>query len=201
MTAAGPPTVALVSSVGGLTALQTVLATLPSDFPSAVIALQHVTPDARSALAPILQRSTGLSVRTAADGEPLTSGTVLVCPPGFHTLVTHDLTVSLVQSGAFPPSRPSADLLLTTLALAAGPSAIAVVLTGYGKDGATGATAIHKLGGTVLTTDEETSEAFSMPAATIERDSIHPAVVKLDDVADLLMHLVLGSGNPLHDVP
>jgi two-component system chemotaxis response regulator CheB len=187
------PVVALVASAGGLAAIGTVLAGLPPGFPGAVIALQHLSPEHPSMLVKILQRSSALPVEAARDGDLLVCGRVLVAPPGLHTLVTPDLRVSLVHSGSFPPSRPSADLLLTTLALACGSSAIAVVMTGGGQDGATGATVIHKHGGTVLATDQATSHTFSMPAATIERDSIRPTVAAVDDVADALARLVLRS--------
>lgn len=88
------------------------------------------------------------------------------------------------------PSRPSADLLLTTLAVAAGPSACAVVLSGGGHGGATGATAISRLGGTVLATNEATSTVSSMPRATFERDDIVDHVVALDELARILTGLV-----------
>jgi two-component system, chemotaxis family, protein-glutamate methylesterase/glutaminase len=191
MEAGSLPVVALVASAGGLVAIRAVLAGLPADFPGAVVVLQHLSPEQPSLLTAILRRSSALPVRTAVDGDPLVPGQVLVAPPGVHTLVTSDLCVSLVESGAYPPSRPSADLLLTTLALAAGPAAIAVVMTGGGQDGATGATAMHKHGGTVLATDEATSFAYSMPAATIGRDSIDPTVVRVDEVAEALVRLLV----------
>jgi two-component system chemotaxis response regulator CheB len=191
MTTGSLPVVALVASAGGLAAISAVLARLPTDFPAAVLALQHVSPEQPSTLAEILQRSSALPVAAATDGASLEPGRILVAPSGVHTLVTPDLKISLIDSGAFPPSRPSADLLLATLALAVGPAAIAVVMTGGGQDGATGATAIHKHRGTVLATDEATSHAFSMPAATIARDSIHPTVIPVNDVAEALVQLVL----------
>jgi two-component system, chemotaxis family, protein-glutamate methylesterase/glutaminase len=188
--ASGLTVVALVASAGGLDALRTVLAGLPAELPAAVLTLQHTSPSHLSTLHEILATSSALPVEPATDGAALTAGRVLVAPAGSHTLITAELTVSLVASGAFPPSRPSGDLLLTTLALAAGPRAVAVVLTGGGQDGATGATAIRKHGGTVLVTDEATSQVFSMPSATIERDTIHPTVLPLELVADALTRLV-----------
>lgn len=190
MTACGLPVVALVTSSGGLAAIRTVLGRLPAQFPAAVIALQHLAPEHPSMLAELLRGGSALPVRAASDGDLLRAGHVLVAPPGVHTLITSELKVSLVDSGRFPPSRPSADLLLTTLALAVGPLAIAVVMTGGGHDGATGATAIHKHGGAVLATDEATSHAFSMPSATIERGSIRPTVIALDDVASAVTSLI-----------
>jgi two-component system chemotaxis response regulator CheB len=185
------PIVALVASAGGLPAFQEVLQVLPSDLPAAVIVLQHTSPEHPSMLAEVLQRASALPVAPARDGEQLGVARVLVAPPASHMLITPQLTVSLIMSGTFPPSRPSADLLLTSLALAAGRRAIAVVMTGGGQDGATGATAIHKHGGTVLATDQATSHMYSMPAATIARDSIDPAVIPVDRVAEAIIRLVL----------
>jgi two-component system chemotaxis response regulator CheB len=78
-----------------------------------------------------------------------------------------------------PPYRPSADLLLTTLAFAAGHWVIAVVLSGRGNDAAT---AVHRFGGTVIATSLETSTQLAMSQATIDRDDVTGHVVALDDV-------------------
>jgi two-component system chemotaxis response regulator CheB len=119
---------------------------------------------------------------------------VVVAPSGNHLLVTPALETALIVSGAAPPSRPSADLLLATLAVSAGPRAIAVVLSGGGHDGATGATAIHALGGCVLATDEATSEEFSMPRATIQRAGVIDQILPLEDVAAALSALTAAPG-------
>ncbi|MGH3941071.1 MAG: chemotaxis protein CheB [Pseudonocardiaceae bacterium] len=183
------PVVALVCSHGGLNALIHVLSPLRTDFPGAVIVLQHHSPTTESALAQILGRNTTLPVSWAHDGAPLIPGRVIVAPPGSHTLVTGCRTIALIQSGERPPYRPSADLLLTTLALAMGPQAIAVVLSGYGVDGATGATAIHRFGGQVIASDAATSEIFSMPEATITRDNAIDHVLAVREIAELLTEL------------
>ena len=182
--------VALVSSAGGLDATRSVLADLPADFGAPIVVLQHLSPERESNLPEILQRQTPLSVVIAEDKAPLEASHVYVAPPGCHTLVTPDQRLSLIEVGAYPPSRPSADLLLTTLAMAADERAIAVVMTGQGHDAATGATAIHKHGGIVIATDEETSDHFSMPAATIDRDKIVDAIVPVPELAQRLIELV-----------
>jgi two-component system chemotaxis response regulator CheB len=186
----GWPIVALVASAGGVDAMSRVLTGLPSDLPASVIALLHMPPDRESLLHEVLHRITTLGVEPAHDGDTLDRGRVLVAPPGRHLLITTDLRVALIESGAFPPSRPSADLLLTTLAVAAGARAIAVVLSGEGHDGATGASAIHRFGGTLVATDEISSQSFSMPSAAIEREHVVDYVVDLDNVAPLLVTLV-----------
>jgi two-component system, chemotaxis family, protein-glutamate methylesterase/glutaminase len=186
------PVIALVSSAGGLTATGLVLAALPADLAAAVIVLQHIAPDYKSVLPEILGKRTGMPVRAAYDGQPLLPGRVAVAPPGRHLLVTKERLLALIPSGPYPPSRPSADLLLVTLAAAAGPDAIAVVLSGRGNDGATGATAVHRFGGTVVATDANTSNYFDMPGAAIEREEIVDHVVPLDRVAPLRVGLSTG---------
>jgi two-component system chemotaxis response regulator CheB len=184
------PIVALVCSAGGLDALTEVLEPLPATLPAAVIVLQHMEPGRTSSLAEILGTRTALPVRPAADGDVLTPGEVLVAPAGCHTLIAADGTLALIPSGAAPPYRPSADLLLTTAAIAAGPMLIAVVLSGRGNDAATGATAVHHFGGTVIVSSVASSTQAAMPQATIDRDDITGHVVGLHEVAELLVALV-----------
>jgi two-component system, chemotaxis family, protein-glutamate methylesterase/glutaminase len=190
-----PRLVALVSSAGGLEALLRVLEPLPADFPAAVIALQHQDPDRRSnELAAILTRRCSLKVALAEHGAKLMPSCLSVAPPGKHVLLRRDGTLALIVSGGYPPHRPSADLLLVSLALIAGERTIAVVLSGKGNDGATGATAVHDFGGVVIAADEASSKEFSMPSATIGRDDAVDHVVHVDDIANLLERLVGAAG-------
>jgi two-component system, chemotaxis family, protein-glutamate methylesterase/glutaminase len=184
------PVVALVCSAGGLVALSTVLAPLPADLPAAVLALQHLDPEHASHLALLLGQRTAMPVAPALDGGRLVPGRVYVAPPGHHTLIIPGPSTALVASGAAPPYRPSADLLLTTAAVVLGRRLIAVVLSGRGNDAATGATVVHRFGGTVIATTTATSTEPAMPEATVARDGIAGHVVALDEVAPLLIDLV-----------
>jgi two-component system, chemotaxis family, protein-glutamate methylesterase/glutaminase len=188
------PIVALVCSAGGLNALTKVLSPLPAGLPAAIVALQHLAPERPSELAPFLDQHTALPVSEAVDREPLVAGRVLVAPPGQHTLIAPDATIALIASASIPPARPSADLLLTSLALVAGPRAIAVVLTGHGTDGAVGAAAVHRFGGVVIASDQASSKYFEMPSATISRTAVTDHIVALDEVADLVSRLVQQAG-------
>jgi two-component system chemotaxis response regulator CheB len=185
----GFPIVALVCSAGGIDALTRVLGPLPGDLPAAVIVVQHLSPDHPSELAALLDTRTALKVAAATDGASLRPGEVLVTPSGQHALITGEQTVALIPSGAAPPYRPSADLLLTTLAVTCASRTIAVVLSGRGNDAATGASAVHRFGGTVIASSALTSTEASMPQATIDRDDAVDHVVPLDDIAALLRTL------------
>jgi two-component system, chemotaxis family, protein-glutamate methylesterase/glutaminase len=182
--------IALVASAGGLVAVSEVLGGLPADLDAAVIVLIHQEPHRETELVHLLGLRSTLHVEAAQDNTRLRAGTVIVAPPGKHVLIAPGPTVALIVSGVAPPSRPSADLLLATLAITCGPRATAVVLSGGGHDGATGATAVHHLGGTVLASSELTSEYFSMPQATIERGSVIDQIVALADIAALLETII-----------
>ena len=182
--------VGLVASAGGLDALGQVLATLPASFPGAVVALQHTRPEHTSRLAEILGRRTALQVRPARDGARLEPGLVLVAPPGRHTLVCPDHTIALIGSGQLPPSRPSADLLLTSMALSCRERAVAVVLSGAGHDGTAGAAAVKRLGGLVLAQDRATSRDFGMPGSAIAFDEIVDRILALARIGPTLQEMV-----------
>ncbi|WP_329427204.1 hypothetical protein OG339_43750 [Streptosporangium sp. NBC_01495] len=138
--------VALIASAGGLEALSRVLAPLPADLPAALLVALHQDPTHDSKLVDILNRRTALEVQVADDGAALRAGLVLVVPPGQHLLVTSPAHVALIATGALPPARPSADLLLATLAVTCGPRVLAVILTGTGHDGQAGVRAISSGG-------------------------------------------------------
>jgi len=184
----GEPVIAIVSSVGGLDALGRVLRALPARLRAPVIALQHTDPGRVSSLDRLLGQTTALAVGVAEDGTGLEPGRVYVAPSGFHTLITRDRTVATVRSGQFPPSRPSADLLLTSLAVAVGADAVAVVLTGLGHDGAAGVTAVKRLGGTVIASTLATSQEPSMPEAAIDTGQVD-RVLDLEDIGPALARL------------
>ena len=169
---AGTPVVAIVCSAGGLVALQQVLGGLDPALGAAVVVLQHLDPRSHSQLARLLGEHSRLPVSQARDGAALARGRAVVAPAGWHTLVADGPSVALIRSGALPPARPSADLLLTSLALTVGASAVAVVLTGGGHDGATGTSAVKRFGGCVLVSDEVTSMNFGMPGAAIDRETV-----------------------------
>jgi two-component system, chemotaxis family, protein-glutamate methylesterase/glutaminase len=185
------PVVALIASAGGIDALTRVLAPLTADLPAAVLVALHQDPTRTSNLAEILGRSTELRVEVAATGSVMRPGTALVVPSGQHLLVTSDARLGLIETGGLPPARPSADLLLATLAVTCGTRALAVILTGMGHDGQAGARAIALCGGTVLAQDEATSKFFSMPAAAIATHRVQQ-VLALDAISEaILRHVAL----------
>ena len=159
--------VAVAASAGGLSALSRMLSGLPTEFPAAVVVIQHLDPRHRSLMAEILGRRTALPVKEAEASDRLEHGSVYIAPPNKHLLVNTDGSLSLTETELVHFVRPSADLLFESVAASYQDRAIAVVLTGTGSDGAMGVRAIKKMGGTVIAQDE-TAEFFGMPQAAIE---------------------------------
>ena len=183
--------VAVAASAGGIKAVTYILGQLHPTFDATVVVVQHLDPRHRSLMPEIIGRRSNLPIREAADGVSVEPGHVYLAPPDRHLLINRDSTVSLTQTELVNFVRPSADLLFESVAASFGERAIAVVLTGSGKDGSLGVTAIKSRGGTVIAQDEATSEFFSMPSAAIRTGAVD-FVLSLDEIAPALQMLVAG---------
>lgn len=181
--------VALVASAGGLQAISSVLSELPADFPAAIVVLQHLSPNHPSRLVEIMARQTSLQVKQAEAGDELCPGVVQIAPPGSHLLVKPDGTLLLSHAAQVHFVRPSADVLIASLATSLGQRAIAVVLTGSGVDGSSMLSALKQAGGTVIAQDEATSQSFGMPGAAI-RSGCVDHILPLGSIAQTLISLV-----------
>ena len=172
-------------------ALAEILGKLPATFDAVIVCVQHLDPRHRSLMPQVMARRSSLPVFEAADGMEVEPGHVYLAPPDRHMLVNGDRTISLTQTELVNFVRPSADLLFESVAAAYGGRAIAVVLTGAGKDGSMGVTAIKKRGGTVIVQDEATSEFFGMPSAAIRTGTVD-FVLSLDEIPAALVTLLAG---------
>jgi two-component system chemotaxis response regulator CheB len=179
------PVIGMAASAGGLTALSAVLAALPAGLNAAILVVQHVSPSHPSHLARILDGRTRLDVREAANQDRLRQGVVLTAPPGAHLVVDSTGLVSFTHGPVVNWVRPSADSLFESLAGSFGPRAIAVVLTGTGRDGASGAQAVKRAGGILIVQDEATSEFFGMPGAAIHAGEVD-RILSLEAIAPAL---------------
>jgi two-component system chemotaxis response regulator CheB len=175
-----------VGSAGGIGALQVVLAGLPADLDASVLVVIHLTPLAPSVLPTILGRATQLRVEQAVDGSALESGVVQVAPPDAHLLLDEDEILRLDHSELVHHVRPSADVLLLSLAQNHRGPCTAIVLSGTGIDGAAGAAAVKRAGGRVLAQDEATSQYFGMPGAAILAGGVDE-VLPLDEIASAVL--------------
>jgi two-component system chemotaxis response regulator CheB len=180
--------IALAASAGGLTALSEVLSCLPADFAASLLVLQHLSPNGRSWLVEILRRRVRLAVTQVRGGELLVPGAIFVAPPNHHLLVRPGGILALSEASRVHFVRPSADLLFTSMAESLQSLAVAVVLSGSGKDGAQGVQDIKRHGGTVIVQDEATAEFDGMPGAA-RKTGVADRVLPLAEIAAALIEL------------
>jgi two-component system chemotaxis response regulator CheB len=132
-----------------------------------VLVVQHMTDGFTAGLADWLDASVPPPVRLARDGEPAGAG-VVIAPDGAHLLLDADGRLRLDRRTDTGVHRPSADVLLVSLARSARRGAVAVVLTGMGRDGAAGVAAVRDAGGVALAERPDRAALSGMPGAATE---------------------------------
>jgi two-component system chemotaxis response regulator CheB len=178
-------------SSGGISALETLLGSLPSTFGPAILVVQHLYPSCRSHLPAILDRRSALPVCEAVDGDPIRPGTVVTAPAACHLTVDH-ARIAVTHTAPVRFSRPSVDVLLESIAADYGAHAIGVILTGCGSDGANGMRAIKARGGTTIVQDPAGAQQSGMPAAAWATQCIDFRL-PLADIGPALAQLVANS--------
>ncbi len=180
--------VVVAASLGGPSAVAQVLAGLPADFPAAMVVVQHRTPAADVSFVESLQWRTALPVSLARDGHPIAGPGVAVLPAR-HTAAVKDAQLWPRPAG----SAHTADPLVTSVAHAYGPRAIAAVLTGRLTDGAAGIRAVKGHGGRTMVQDPRTAKAGDMPGAALATGCVD-LVLPLGHISHALVALTMAPG-------
>jgi len=177
-------------STGGPGILAMILGALPDDFPLGLLIVQHITEGFMAGLVEWLSRQIRLPIRLACEGDQVRPGLALMAPEGVHLGVEREGRIHLGRALPVGGHRPSADVLLHSLANVYGEAAVGVLLTGMGRDGAEGLRAVRSAGGYTIVQDEESCAVFGMPKAAIElgaaQDILPPA-----GIAERLVQLAL----------
>jgi two-component system chemotaxis response regulator CheB len=133
-----------------------------------------------------------LAVSEAEHGEPVVHGRAYIAPGGFHMRVASQGGVPVIALDQTPPVwgvRPAADLLFRSVANLFGASAVGVVLTGMGRDGAEGLRRVRERGGSAVVQDRESSVVAGMPTAALAAagaDRVEPLARVAGAVLDCL---------------
>ena len=167
--------VAIGSSTGGVEALVSILRGYPENCPPTVIT-QHMPAGFTRSLAGRLDRLSAAHISEAIDGAPLLPGMVYIAPGGGRHMEVvkspQGLRVRLREGEAVNGHRPSVDVLFRSMAKAAGPKGVGVILTGMGRDGAQGLKEMSDTGAATIGQDEASSVVYGMPRAAFELGAV-----------------------------
>ena len=183
--------VGIGSSAGGLDACRKLLTSLPTGNICYVLC-QHLSPHHESMLCEILSRETKLSVLTITQNLILQPGNFYIAPPN-SDIVLKDDTLSLLTPPQSSMPKPNINRFFESLAEAKHASAIGVILSGSGSDGAIGATKIKSMGGVVCVQDPETSQYDSMPNAAIHSHAVD-LIASAEEIGKRIKRIVEAGG-------
>jgi len=180
-------------STGGPNALREVFAKIAPNLGRPVVVVQHMPAGFTEEFAASLDRICPLDVKEAADGDLLKPGRVLIAPGDWHIVVEKRSLAGVVrinQDATENGHRPSADVLFRSVAREYGNKALAVIMTGMGKDGAKELGSIYHEGGLTLGQDEASSVVYGMPKVAFEMGHVMEQV-PLDRMAERISSLAM----------
>ncbi|MCA9979306.1 MAG: PAS domain-containing protein, partial [Anaerolineales bacterium] len=159
--------VGLGASAGGLEALESFFSNTPVDTGLAFVVVQHLSPDYKSLMVELLSKYTSLPVQEAQDNQRVVANQIYLIPRKYSLTIFHD---TLHLSERHKPEHGlnlPIDIFLQSLAEDRGESAIAIILSGTGSDGARGVRAVKEAGGMVMVQDEQSARFDGMPRSAI----------------------------------
>ncbi|HEY8943623.1 MAG TPA: chemotaxis-specific protein-glutamate methyltransferase CheB [Polyangiaceae bacterium] len=184
--------VALGASTGGPSAIVEILRGLPTPFPVPILFVLHINEPFGKAFAEWLDGQTGHSVGYAVAGQALRDlrGRVVMAPPDLHLLVQGG-RLSLSSGPERNFCRPSVDVLFESIARECGAVTAGCLLTGMGRDGASGLLEIRRAGGFTISQDEASSVVYGMPREAA-RIGAARSIIPLERIPAALVDLVEG---------
>lgn len=190
--------IAIGTSTGGTEALREVLAALPTDVPP-IVMVQHMPEGFTKAFADRLDRLCKIAVKEAEDGDALIPGRALLAPGSCHMRLvrdgspaTHKWIVRVADGPRVLRHKPSVEVLFESCAQYAGKSAMGIIMTGMGNDGATGLLSMRKAGALTIGQDEPSCVVYGMPREAALCGAVQ-VVSPLDRIAKHIVDFTSGA--------
>jgi two-component system, chemotaxis family, protein-glutamate methylesterase/glutaminase len=176
------------ASAGGVSALESICASLPGSFEATVLVVLHTSSNSRGFLADVLNRAGPLTAVYPQDRDVIQKGRIYVAPPDFHMLVESGC-LRLFQGPRENLHRPAIDPLFRSAANEYGSRTVGVILTGLLDDGSSGLISVKARNGVAVVQDPATALFPSMPKSALE--NVPDAyVATLEQIPPLLARLV-----------
>lgn len=179
------PLIAIGASTGGPAALARVLTALPHTLRAAITIVQHVDQLFAPGLASWLAKQSWRDVRTIRANDRPDPSIVHIASTNDHLLLTPELTFTYSPEPEDYYYRPSANVFFHSVVRCWPVTAIGVLLTGMGADGAEGLLAMRRCGWHTITQDQATSVVYGMPKAAAKIGA-STEVLPLDQIAEAI---------------
>lgn len=174
-----PGILAIGASTGGIHAMCEFLRHLPPEADMPILVTQHLPAAFLDVFANQLSLASERPARTAQQGDRPIRGTILIAPGDGHLTLSGqgtDARVVITHGASLSGCTPSVDPMLASLALSHGERAVAILLSGMGRDGVHGAAQLAEVGGRILAQDPGSSAVWGMPGA-VARAGLTEAVL------------------------
>ena len=185
--------VVIGSSTGGPAALLELLTGFGNSFPLPVMITQHIDTLFDVHLVKWLKKNSGRNIKLAETGEIPQPGTFYLAPADRHLTVTGNCggqkIITLTDDSPVHYLKPAVDRLFLSAAEAYKDRLIAVILTGMGRDGATGCRKAFDCGALTIAQDEKSCTVFGMPQAAIKEGGIKH-ILSLEEIAPFIMRKI-----------
>ena len=190
--------VAIASSTGGPGALNELFSKLKSNSNVCFIIVQHISAGFTKALAKRLEEVSELKMSEAEEGEALLAGHAYIAPGGTHLTVKGTPGFFRFAFNDQPPRlgvKPSADIMMFSVAKSCAEGCVGVVLTGMGRDGTVGLKEIRAAGGVTFAQDAESCVVYGMPKSAVEAGVVDHQM-RLETMAEAVNQLLIRQKGP-----
>ena len=186
--------IGLGASTGGTEATLEVLRRLPADIPGMVI-VQHMPVGFTKMYAERLNRLCQMEVREAVNGDEIHRGLALVAPADLQARVVRmgsRYTLACQPGEKVSGHRPSVDALFSSMAAQVKCPMVGIIMTGMGRDGASGLLEMRKAGAYTIGQDKESCVVYGMPMVAYDIGAV-TIQASCENIAGVLLnHLKTG---------
>jgi len=180
--------VAIGVSSGGPQVLHQVFSKLSNSFPLPILVVQHITEGFLSGLVNWLGKTTSIPIHVAVEGDHLMAGHIYFAPDNYQMGISKKGTITLEDRSDKKGLCPSVAHLFESVTREFGKSAMGIILTGMGSDGAKELKLMRDAGGLTIAQDKESSLIYGMPGVAAQLDAAS-YILSATEISQLLFEI------------
>ncbi len=175
--------IAIGTSTGGPQALKEIFSNPNLPVNAAYLIVQHMPAEFTKPFAHRLNQLSKINVNEAENNDQIIAGKAYLAPGHSHLEIierNNNYYTKLSQTDKVSGHRPSIDVLFNSVANVCSKRTVAVIMTGMGRDGASGMKNIFDKGGKTISQDKDSSVVFGMNKEAIQLGGIQKIVCLRD---------------------